>query len=52
MLLEELNGAGLLGIGEYLPAIYATLIWLSTILTVVSGITYIWDNRQFINTTK
>ncbi len=52
LLLEELNGAGLLGIGEYLPAIYATLIWLSTILTVVSGITYIWDNRQFINTTK
>lgn len=29
-----------------------TSVWISTILTLVSGIIYIWDNRKFINTAK
>ena len=33
------------GIGE-------ALLWFSTILTVISGIDYVWKNRAFINPAK
>ncbi len=33
------------GIGE-------VLLWISTLLTVISGIDYIWKNRAFIDTTR
>ncbi len=33
------------GIGE-------ALLWISTILTVISGVDYVWKNRSFINPAK
>lgn len=35
-----------------IPFISHTLMWLATIITIVSGAQYIFENRQSINTTK
>ncbi len=32
--------------------IYTVLLWISALLTLVSGCTYLYQNREFINTTK
>lgn len=34
------------------PLISHTLMWLATVITIVSGAQYLFDNRQSINTTK
>lgn len=32
--------------------IYSALLWISGIMTLIAGITYVVDNREFINTKK
>jgi len=36
----------------YSQGIAYVLCWVVAVVTAVSGVKYLWDNRQFINTTK
>lgn len=38
--------------GKNLVLVSILLCWLVAIVTAVSGIKYLWDNRSFINTAK
>lgn len=43
----------MLGVGSsYTPVVSHILMWVVGLLTLVSGVQYLWGNREFINTAK
>ena len=43
----------MLGVGSsYTPVVSNILMWAVGLLTLVSGVQYLWGNREFINTAK
>ncbi len=54
----ELNGIGIIalensaGITSVFYIIYDILMWIMVALTIISGVTYILDNREFIKNAK
>ncbi len=52
LLLQEAAQYALLPAVFPLGILCEVLLWISTVLTVISGIQYVWDYREYINTTK
>lgn len=48
-----LQGTGVAqGFAAAVPALSSALCWIVAVVTALSGVQYIWQNRQFINTAK
>lgn len=52
LLLQEAVQYGILPSAFPLYLTCELLLWVATVLTVISGIQYVWDYREYINTTK
>lgn len=52
LLLQDAGAYALLPAAFPLAAVCEILLWVSTVLTVISGMQYVWDYREYINTTK
>lgn len=52
LLLQEMHAFSVLPQAFPLSAVCTVLLWISTVLTVISGVRYVWDYREYINTTK
>lgn len=52
LLLQEAAQYALLPAAFPLGIVCEVLLWISTIFTIISGAQYVWDYREYINTTK
>ena len=52
MALSALGESGLLPVGFPLFWVSEILLWIAALLTIVSGVDYLWKNRSAVNTKK
>lgn len=52
LLLESIAAFGVFPAWLHLRAVYEILMWIAAVLTVASGVEYVWVNRKCINVTK
>ena len=52
LILQDLAEYAILPTSFPLTIICEGLLWISTIFTIISGIQYLWNYREYINTTK